>query len=229
MKTNLLSAWRLLALLLALPLCALAQSDLEKSPAYLPIDKAIDSKTVTPAVNVNLPRFLLMDVAAGFDGSTNDPLAGTGIDFKDLIKDVKLIRLMIIEDDKKHHEQVAKGVADLRAILRDKWTAIVNVPDGGVSVYAIGDASGDGMAGVAVIIYDGDDAIIGNIVGKVSIGKLLKIAGQFKSLPPEFMEKLMGATNANAQAGSGNAGEKKPDSQSKSEDKTENKEPTKTK
>lgn len=225
MKTNLKTALGLLATLVALPLAALAQADVEQSPAYLPIDKAIDTKVVTPAVNVNLPRFLLMDVASGFDGSTNDPLAGTGIDFKDLIKDVKLIRLMIIENDEKHHKQVEKGVADLRAILRDKWTAIVNVPDGGVGVYAIGDASGDGMAGVAVIIYDGDDAIIGNIVGKVSIGKLLKIAGQFKTLPPEFMEKLMGATNANAQAGSPKKGEGQPSPESKPEDKPKAKEP----
>jgi hypothetical protein len=213
MKTNLLHSWRLLALLVALPLAALAQSDVEKSPAYLPIDKVIDTKTITPSVNVNLPRFLLMDVAAGFDGSTNDPLAGTGIDFKDLVKDVKLIRLMIIENNKDHHDEIAKGVAELRAVLRDKWTAIVNVPDGGVGVYAIGDASGDGMAGVAVIIYDGDDAIIGNIVGKVSIGKLLKIASQFKGLPPQFMEKLMNATNAPSQAGSKKESDKRPSSE----------------
>ena len=213
MKTNLLHSWRLLALLVALPLAALAQSDVEKSPAYLPIDKVIDTKTIAPSVNVNLPRFLLMDVAAGFDGSTNDPLAGTGIDFKDLVKDVKLIRLMIIENNKDHHDEIAKGVAELRAVLRDKWTAIVNVPDGGVGVYAIGDASGDGMAGVAVIIYDGDDAIIGNIVGKVSIGKLLKIASQFKGLPPQFMEKLMNATNAPTRAGSKKESDKTPSSE----------------
>jgi hypothetical protein len=213
MKTNLLHSWRLLALLVALPLAALAQSDVEKSPAYLPIDKVIDTKTITPSVNVNLPRFLLMDVAAGFDGSTNDPLASTGIDFKDLVKDVKLIRLMIIENNKDHHDEIAKGVAELRAVLRDKWTAIVNIPDGGVGVYALGDASGDGMAGVAVIIYDGDDAIIGNIVGKVSIGKLLKIASQFKGLPPQFMEKLMNATNAPSQAGSKKESDKTPPSE----------------
>lgn len=211
MKPNLLKQTFLLAFAVLAPFVATAQTELEKSPAYLPIDKAIDTKAVTPAVNVNLPRFLLMDVASGFDGSTNDPLAGTGIDFKDLIKDVKLIRLMIIEDDEKHHAAVEKGVAELRAILRDKWTPIVNIPDGGVSVYAMGDASGDSMAGVALVIHDDGDAIIGNIVGKVSIGKLLKAAGQFKALPPEFMETLIGATNGQVQAAPAKEGEKKPE------------------
>jgi hypothetical protein len=211
MKPNLLKQTLLLACAVLAPFVATAQNEPEKSPAYLPIDKAIDTKVVTPSVNVNLPRFLLMDVASGFDGGTNDPLAGTGIDFKDLIKDVKLIRLMIIEGDEKHQAAVQKGVAELRTLLRDKWTPIVNIPDGGVGVYAMGDESGDGMAGVALVIHDDGDAIIGNIVGKVSIGKLLKAAGQFKALPPEFMEALVGATNRQAQAGPAKEAGQKPE------------------
>ena len=48
----------ILALIALCPLVSLGEEDLEKDPAYLPIDKALDLKTIHPTVNVNLPRFL---------------------------------------------------------------------------------------------------------------------------------------------------------------------------
>src|SRR5689334_2299992 len=110
-----------LALVALCPLVAFGEDDLEKDPAYLPIDKVLDLKTIHPAVNVNLPRFLLKDVASGFDGGTNDPLAGTGIDLPDLIKDVKLIRVVVIEANKTDRSALDKAMKSLKGTLESKW------------------------------------------------------------------------------------------------------------
>ena len=47
-----------LAFLVVCPLVSFGEEDLEKDPAYLPIDKVLDLKTIHPAVNVNLPRLI---------------------------------------------------------------------------------------------------------------------------------------------------------------------------
>src|SRR5215471_10719514 len=123
------------------PLVSYGEDNLEKDPAYLPIDKVLDLKTIHPAVNVNLPRFLLKDVASGFDGGTNDPLAGAGIDLPDLIKDVKLIRVVVIESNDTNRPALDTGMKTLKGTLESKWTQIVTVPEENVGVYAMGDPS----------------------------------------------------------------------------------------
>lgn len=187
--------------LLALPLASFAAEDLEKDPAYLPVDKVLDLKTIHPTVNVNLPRFLLKDLATGFDGGTNDPLAGTGIDFPDLIKDVKLIRVVVIEGNETNRVDLEKGMKSLKGTLESKWTQIVTVPEENVGIYAMGDPSGESMSGLAVLVYEkGDDAVIVNIVGHVSLGKLIKIATQSGKLPNGMLEKLRAIGNQNGDA-----------------------------
>jgi len=183
------------ALITFCPLVTFGEEDLEKDPAYLPIDKALDLKTIHPTVNVNLPRFLLKDVASGFDGGTNDPLAGTGIDFPDLIKDVKLIRVVVIEAKDTNRAALDKGMKTLKGTLEAKWTQIVTVPEENVGVYAMGDPSGDSMAGLAVLVNNGGDAVIVNVVGHVSIGKLIKIATSSNKLPKGLLKKLGGIGN----------------------------------
>jgi len=192
------ATWKLLlagaltfALIAPCPLASFAAEDLEKDPAYLPIDKVLDLKTIHPEVNVNLPRFLLKDVASGFDGGTNDPLAGTGIDLQDLVKDVKLIRVVVIEGNQTNRAALDKGMKALKGTLEAKWMPVVTVPDDNVGIYAMGDPSGESMAGLAVLVYEkGDDAVIVNIVGHVSIGKLIKIASSSGKLPKGMLEKL---------------------------------------
>jgi hypothetical protein len=184
-----------LALIALCPLVSFGEDDLEKDPAYLPIDKVLDLKTIHPAVNVNLPRFLLKDVASGFDGGTNDPLAGTGIDLPDLIKDVKLIRVVVIEAKDSNRSALDKGMKTLKGTLESKWTQIVTVPEENVGVYAMGDPSGDSMAGLAVLVNNDGDAVIVNIVGRVSIGKLIKIASSSKALPKDVLKKLSAIGN----------------------------------
>lgn len=90
-----------LALLASCPIGAWAQNALETDPGYLDIDKAIDLKTVRPEVNINLPRFLLKDAASFFNGGPGDPFAEAGINFGELTKDIKLIRVVAFEASKK--------------------------------------------------------------------------------------------------------------------------------
>src|SRR5882724_6890888 len=92
------------ALAAASPLAGSCQSSLESDPAYLPIDKVLDLKTLKPEVNINLPRFLLKDAASELSES-----AGKGADFGDLVKDVKLIRFVVIEANKDNRPALDKA------------------------------------------------------------------------------------------------------------------------
>jgi hypothetical protein len=182
-----------LALVAACPALSLAQSNLEKDPAYLPIDQAIDLKTIRPEVNVNLPRFLLQDAFSELNGGPDDPLAGTGINFADVVKDIKLIRVVVIEAKETNRAALTKAMAALRTTLESKWTPIATVTEDNVGIYALGDPSGETMAGLAVLIHDGSDAVIANIVGRVSIGKIVKIASRMDKFPKDLLKKLMEA------------------------------------
>lgn len=219
-----------LALATLCPLVSFAEDDLEKDPAYLPIDKVLDLKTIHPAVNVNLPRFLLKDVASGFDGGTNDPLAEAGIDFPELVKDVKLIRVIVIEGNETNRAGLDKGMKTLKGTLESKWTQIVTVPEENVGIYAMGDPAGESMAGLAVLVYNDGDAVIVNVVGRVSIGKLIKIATQSGKLPNGMLEKLRAignqtgdATTKPASKGAGSNGKKQAEDSEASSKKAEQK------
>jgi len=186
-----------LTLLMGRPVTGFSQTSLESDPAYLPVDKAIDLKAIPPQVNVNLPRFLLKDAISGLSNAPGNSLAGMGIDVADLVKDVKLIRVVVIEAAKTNRAALDKGVKTLRAELDAKWTAIVNVPEDNVGVYAMGDPSGESVAGVAVLIYDDGEAVIVNVVGHVSIGKLIQIASQSNKLPKDLLKALGKGTQPN--------------------------------
>jgi hypothetical protein len=184
----------MLALLTAYPLAGFGQSSLEKDPAYLPIDKMLDLKTIRPEVNINLPRFLLKDALTELNGAgTNSAL--DGIDIADLIKDVKLIRVVVIEANQTNRPALDKAVKALRDELEKKWTAIVSVPEDNVGVYAMSDPAGESTTGLAVLIYDGGNAVIGNVVGHVSIAKLIKLASQSDKVPKDLLKKLQGLGN----------------------------------
>jgi len=194
MKKLILSS--ILALLIAHPLAGLGQiSDVEKDPAYLPIDKVLDLKTIRPEVDVNLPRFLLKDALSELNGAASGSLV-EGIDIAELIKDVKLIRIVVIEANKTNRPAMDKAVKALRTDLEKKWTAIVSVPEENVGIYAMSDPAGESTTGLALLVYeDSGEAVIGNIVGHVSIGKLIKIASQSGKVPKDFLKKLQGLGN----------------------------------
>ena len=181
----------MLVLLTTCPLAAFGQTSVEKDPAYLPIDEVLDLKTIRPEVNLNLPRFLLKDALAELNASTNgSPVEG--MDIADLIKDVKLIRVVVIEANKTNRPALDKALKSLRSQLEKKWTTIVSVPEDKdhVGVYAMSDPAGESTTGLAVLVYDDSDVVIGNIVGHVSIGKLVKIASQSGKVPKDLLKKL---------------------------------------
>jgi hypothetical protein len=193
------------AVVAASPLAGFSATGYESDPAYLPIDKLVDLKTTPPEVNINLPRFLLKDAVSDLTATTNGPLAGKGAEFAELIKDVKLIRLVVIEASKTNRPALDQSVKALRSELESKWTPIVSVPEENVGVYAMGDPSGESVVGMAVLVYNGGDAVIGNVVGRVSIGKVIKLASQMDKLPKDLVKKLQGmAGQTNAPASSEN-------------------------
>ncbi|MBL9138839.1 MAG: DUF4252 domain-containing protein [Verrucomicrobiales bacterium] len=179
-----------LALLALAPLRVRAQAGVEADRAYLPIDQVIDLKAILPEVDINLPRYLLKDAVSELNGGTNDPLARTGINLSELVRDVKLIRVVVIEAKSTNRAALTKGMASLRTILDSKWTPVVSVPGDNVGIYTLGDAKGESLAGLAVLIQDTNDAVIVNIVGNVSLGKILQVASSFDKLPKDFLQKL---------------------------------------
>lgn len=215
---------RLLTALAALAACATlghAQINLQNDPAYLPIDQVLDFKIVKPEVSVNLPRFLLLDAASEFDGGPNDPLAKTGVNFKELVSDIKLIRFVVIEANDQTRAHVEKAVATLRKQVEASWVPIVSVPDDNVGVYALGDPSGEKMAGLALLIYDNGSAVIGNIVGRVSVGKVLKIATQINAVPKDLLDKLSGVGRHSEKSSAKSASDKSENPTTPAEKKTE--------
>ena len=184
----------MLAIITACPLAGRAADSIESDPAYLPIDKVIDLKAIPPQVNVNLPRFLLKDALSGLTNMPNNGLTASGIDLGDLLKDVKLIRVVVMEVAKTNRSTVEKAVKTLRSELDSKWTPIVSVPDekSSVGIYAMGDPSGESAAGIAVLVADEGNVVIVNIVGHVSIGKLMKIAMQSNKLPKDLLKQFGG-------------------------------------
>ena len=162
----------ILALLAACPLAGFSQTNLQQDPAYLPVDKLIDLEKIRPAINLNLPRFLLKDALAGLTNAVKPGPAD--LDLIDLIKDIKLIRVVVIEDNQTNRAALDEAMKALRHEVEKKWTAIVDVNDDNdkVGIYVMSDPAGESTAGVALLIYDSNDLIIGNIVGNVSIAKL---------------------------------------------------------
>jgi len=211
-----------LAAIAACPLAGLAQAGIENDPAYLPINKVLDLKATPPQVDVNLPGFLLKDALSGLNstnlgdskGDRADLSKADLADLSDLVKDVKLIRVLVFEGTKSNRTALAKSMKPLQDELEDKWTALVHVKDEGdnVGVYIKGDASGDSVAGLAVLVHDGGDGdtVIVNVVGHVSLGKLIKFASQSNKFPKDLLKQLSSAGVLQAQP---SASEKqKPDS-----------------
>src|SRR5215469_12113247 len=128
----------MLVLLSAYPLAAFGESAVQKDPAYLPIDEVLDLKTIRPEVNLNLPRFLLKDALSELNSSTNgSPIEG--MDIADLVKDVKLIRVVVIAANQTNRPALDKAFKALRTQLEKKWTTIISVPEAKehVGVYAM--------------------------------------------------------------------------------------------
>jgi hypothetical protein len=184
-----------LAVLTASPLTGFGQAQIESNPAYLPIDKVLDLKANPPQVNVNLPQFLLKDALTGLNNTNLSNLGIMGTELPDLVKDVKLIRVLVFEGNKTNRAALKKAMKTLRTELDAKWTSVVNVVDDedNVGIYVMGDKSGEAVAGVAILVDDGDDAVIANVVGNVSIGKLIKVAAQSKMVPKDLLKDLQNA------------------------------------
>ncbi|MDC0325479.1 DUF4252 domain-containing protein [bacterium] len=182
------------AMLLALPNAGFAQKKIQSHPAYLPLDTLLDLQSTKPEVNVNLPKFLLKEAAEGLDSDPNNGLSDMGIELSTLIKDIDLIRVLVISSSEARKPNVVEGIKKLRTQLNTDWTSIISVPDGGVGIYAKTNDTGESMEGISALISDGDDAVIINIVGRVPLGKIIQLAGSMNKLPKDFLKNLGGFT-----------------------------------
>src|SRR5215471_5439831 len=104
----------ILTVLTAYPMAGFCQTDIENDPAYLPIDKVLDLKTIRPEVNVNLPRFLLKDMVSDLNSANGGSPGLEGLGLADLVKDVKLIRVVVIAVNETNRPTVDKAVKTLR-------------------------------------------------------------------------------------------------------------------
>lgn len=202
MKTKTLS---IITLSLGLAtLVAQAQKGLENDPAFLNIDKYIDIQKIVPEVNVNLPKFLLNNMALEFNGGPEDPFAQAGINVSEIIGGIKLIRVMVISDQKPeaaaYLKEASKGI---EAELKSKWTVLVNVPDENIGIYATSDEKGEKMAGLALFMNTPGETIIGNIVGEIPLAKIMKMAANLKG--GKGMAKIMEVLQGVNQAPAGNS------------------------
>lgn len=200
-----------LALILGITVIGMAQDrgSIAQNPAYVNIDQAFDFSVLKPAVNVHLPKFLLNNMLSEFDGGPDDPFAEMGVNMADLVKDIQLIRVVVFEPKDPQKMEIARaGIEKLKQSMSTNWMPIVNVPDGNVTIYAMGDASGEQLAGLAMLVADNKTAVIGNIIGNIQLGKIIGVASQFAfkagtdPKAKEALEKLLGGMQPPAAAGS---------------------------
>ena len=170
-----------------------SQSDLraiEDHPAYLDIDGAMPMDAIQPEVNVNLPRFLInsalqdLEIPTDPSGEEDNQAAAMVTELKDLLSDVKLIRVLVLNKATDNRGHIAAGMPKLHEQLRKSWMPIVSVPEENVGIYAKGDDTGEVMLGMAVVVDEGNNVIIANIVGNVSFGKIFKMLAQVRGGGP---------------------------------------------
>ncbi|KAF0093143.1 MAG: hypothetical protein E1N59_3144 [Puniceicoccaceae bacterium 5H] len=191
MKRNYL----LLALMLfaALPLFGQANAKTTADPAYIDVDQVISLDAIQPEVNINLPRFLLLN-------ATKD-LADQNEEIASIVQEVKHLRLLVFQPKEGERENILSAAQQLRQRLDTEWTPILSVPEEGVGFYAKSDESGEQMAGLAALITpkNGDQMVFMNLVGNVPLNKVIKLASNMDD--PEIQELL---ANVQGSFGGGN-------------------------
>ncbi len=173
---------------------------LREDPAFVDVDSFFDTQALRPEVNVNLPQFLLRNMVSELNGGKEDPFAEMGINIAELTKDIRLVRVMVLESrgDSEKQKLISSSMDKLRQSLRSGWIPVVNVPDGNVSVYAMGDDTASRMMGLAITVSEGGSAVVVNVVGEIPIGKIIGIAGRVagegegRNRIQEALKQLMG-------------------------------------
>jgi hypothetical protein len=133
----------------------------------------------------------LLNALSEFDNGPEDPFAAAGINLTELVKEIQLIRVMIIESTPANRAHVDSAVTALRQDLTSKWNTVVSIPEENIGVYAVSDPSGEKLAGLAVLIADDGDVIIGNVVGNLPLGKILKIAAQIQGPNGDLIRRAL--------------------------------------
>jgi len=170
----------------------------EENPAYIKLSNSIDVTQAKPTVNVNLPKFLINEALSALDelstleGSDQEKVAQLVSQVKEIVKEIQVIQVMVFEDlDNESSQVVAKGMDTLKKELEDSWTTIVAIPDEGINIFAKPDASGEKMAGISVLVSEGNEAVVANIVGRLPLGKIIKLATESRGMDPRMLEEIL--------------------------------------
>lgn len=162
------------SLLLLLP-CVLSAQSADR--AYLNIDAIIDYSIAPPEVNINLPPFLL--------NSLKSDLAEQQPELAEITEGINSIRVLVIPRNDENSAHLAEAYDQIHTLLEKDWTPILSVPEENLGIYAISDETGLEMAGIAGMISAEDNFIVINLAGKISLGKLLKIAHNMDAIDLE--------------------------------------------
>lgn len=178
-----------------------SKGPLKEDPAFIDLDSRLDPSKIQATVNLNLPEFVLKNILSEFDGGKDDPFQELGINVADLTRDIRLIRVLVVEKNKAEVEAAHLNslVKNLRKDLDSSWMTLLSVPEGNVAIYAKGDESGARMRGISLLVNEGDTFVFLNVVGELPIGKILKAASKLsgdseqKANAMEALKNLMGS------------------------------------
>ena len=183
---------------------------LKEDPAFVDLDSRFDPSKIQATVNLNLPEFVLKNILSEFDGGKDDPFQELGINVADLTRDIRLIRVLVVEKSNSQADAAYLNslVKNLRKDLDSSWMTLLSVPEGNVAIYAKGDQSGARMRGISLLVNEGDAFVFLNVVGELPIGKILKAASKLsgdseqKANAMEALKNLMGSAIPNSPSSS---------------------------
>lgn len=191
MKTK--SAWILLACFVGITTLGVAQPKASSSPGYLPIDETLNTAAIQPKVNLHLPKFLIKEMITDFENGSDNPLTELDINLSELVSGVDSLRIVVIEPDGETRKTVQAATQRLTEILNSSWMPVINVPEENVGIYTVSNEAGDQMAGLALLVNQEDTVVILNIVGRIPLGKIIKLAINNNALPENLLEQLSAA------------------------------------
>ena len=166
-----------------------ANDELKAMPGYVDFEKELMLGDATPTVEINLPAPMLKFIA-GAAGATN----AVDQETTQALSIIEHIRIMVVPFDPEHADRVASDVVKLADKLkRDQWYPIVHVREEPEVVNIYSRLDGDKMAGLAVIVTDGQELVFINIVGEMDparIGSIIGMVSGGEGVDPEFLQNL---------------------------------------
>jgi hypothetical protein len=184
MKTRLFTTSLLVLGLFAAPIHA--QSPVEEHPGYFPLDELEILPRDNLNIEINLRKPLLKMVALAAD---DDP------ELTAIISNLEAVRVMVGSLEGLDPEAVRANIRSAAERLdKQGWQAIIRVRDDVEEVYFYAMETEGTIEGLTVLIVDGEEATLLNLVGAIDPENLLGL-GRGLDLPQ--LERALTAPDAN--------------------------------